>query len=326
MSKLFKIYILFLFLMIINISSINAENTVISNSTCRSNSFGTVGHQDYARWNDGCSNGQNSSITNGMAQCAIETAKSQGLPDRKIFRRISDDNKYVHVIVYDIGRIDAWSDSNGIWEKNSSFGRPSCQGMDITYISTSDISDYLDTNNLDGLELLSIQKTNLNDTFNGSSVYRDNEKYFLESWRANIYDISGGTLTGDKFSYNVSVTSLGTNGGPNGLGFNGTTQDRYSGGSRAYHYYIPFRIEFRYKNSEYNPCIDPDPKVAREYAYSNPGVCCVEYPQTCCGNADFMNSYFSITDWRFAACCEDSTVKEINDTEIYAYNTFKYYM
>lgn len=332
-----KFFCLGMLIGFLNTNSVNAiTNRVISSTPCNG-TYGLTRETSYVNPNDGCTEGMPDTIINGMAECAIDNAKSKGLPDRQMFYT-EDEEGYVHVIIYDAGRIDVWGNTSGSWEINDALKIKTCQGMDISYITTDEVNTYFDPTGLEDLQLVSIKSSMnprydasrpLNDKFGDKDVYSTQNRTFFERWSANKYEITGGTLSGTSFSYNVSVTELGTDYGTNGLGatglgFNGNIFNKYNNGSRTYNFYIPFRLEFKYKNpNPGNPCLGEN---GRDYAYDNPGVCCYEYPQTCCRNAEFMDAQFNKEDWRFNACCANIETNGKAMLEGYSYYPFKSYM
>ena len=79
-----------------------------------------------------------------------------------------------------------------------------------------------------------------------------------------------------------------------------------------------------------DPCVDgTKDQTSQEYAYTHPNICCDTYPETCCGNQNYVinSGNFDVTEWQNALCCNSSQHFEMTaNGKTYKLNTFNYYI
>ncbi len=273
----------------------------------------------YDTVNPGCTNGNTTSDTDqhsGMYECVSDQIENDGISGFKV----NFDMKEKKIYFYDAARIDVWGNSDTGWETNEAFNAKTFPGMTVSYNASATFpEEFL---NYSSLKLESV--STIDYTESHTSVISQETKTFWQNWSANkliIQKLDDQNLNSGKFNYSVSINELGTNGERNGLGYNGRAvmygKKKDNGiipKLYVYHYWVPYVAVFSYDDSETNKCVVGDDNLnlsSQRYAYNNPGECCYEYPETCCGNENMIEEIWNTDKWDMKGlCC--NTKGEIN--------------
>jgi len=298
-----KILFIFIIMLIFTPSKIFAypNNIVISNSSCNNVTTGTGkdGAKDIGITGEICKDDDSTTqgVGGGMYECAQDEL---GIwTDFLNIKSGQVRNKKITAYYYVPFRMDSWSNDAGNWTNQSGLGIATCPNMSLNFKTTSIIDENTLNSELRGKKNAKIVSISYVDNFMDSVPSKTVES--LTTWRVSPENINitsysnGNAITNSEgnlvsnagvYTVGINISKLAINDKPSGLGYNGT--NRYlgsSGYSRAIHYFIPLKITIEYDNDEYipNPCLEGENGLsALQYAYANPGICCDQYPETCC--------------------------------------------
>ncbi|MBQ7141330.1 MAG: hypothetical protein IJO32_07510 [Bacilli bacterium] len=220
---------------------------------------------------------------------------------------------------YFSGRVDAWSENNPapgnavsfnqIEQLNNTVVYP---GMSLRYRRYETLASFVGEEMVEtivyshenGLLKLSgeaiYQLPNTGDLFQSVSVSPNNfsvENIKLENVNGTWY-IS--------WIYDIKKLAVGWNsydGSSNIFGAPGRWKKNNSLSKQiSFHYFLPLKIEIEYLS---NMCALGN-DVSKKYAENNPGTCCYEYPETCCGTGiPGVQTPYEFAMARPGVCCKD---------------------
>lgn len=320
-SHLKFIFILVLILILVPKNTYASRNYEVTASSCSggvSDDVINMGINSYGI----CEYDNSSEANDGIFSCAEE---SLGLWFSGIHIPSNQTGKTALGYIYDVIRIDTWGNSSRSWNTNNAFGTATCPNMSLSFKREQNL-DNSDISGLVNAKIKDISIIDWNDDNNLSFLGSENKRILTTYGVKNLQvqslsdnrqltNENGGIIT-STINFKINISNLITY-TPNGLGYNGTNNYLCNLNSnricttnpRALHYLIPVKITIEYDNEVYEP--DPcnetvDGMTSDQYAYQNPGVCCNEYPETCCDSVEYIQSIKNSRPDVYNFCCTDT--------------------